>query len=601
MAVVAGTSRENIDAAVEQWRDRCLLEDGSLVFEGETVWTTENLTRLYDNVVGSPLVDNRSFIEKFRDQLGGERELALLGAEIVVVYYLFAWKGAVSPRTKRARVKEILDWTGEALPEDGVVWRALGESGIGHPGQYFLLRPDVQLGFVAEFARRLKGLSPDDRIDTLTDPWKLRDFMDTGSDDGAPGMRHIVLHLLHPESFERIASGAHKQSIAATYASLVPDSADDDLDERLLAIRKRLEDLLEQPSERIDFYEPPLWRTWASGLATDGTDPLTAIGLKRQLVFFGPPGTSKTYEAKQLAERIIRQAALKQWGAASYFQRLAEVEQAVDSRIRRLQLHPAYSYEEFIRGLRLRDGRTTYENGYLLRLVEEIDADSEKNPSPLPWVLILDELNRADLSRVFGEAFSVLEDRGSAVDLPGAEPDEPIARLELPRHLYVIGTMNLIDQSLEQIDFALRRRFLWFRSGFDSQRLSEVLPELWSRTDIAGRHPWSRFEDDADQFLARAELLNQHIAESALLGRDYEIGHTYFFDIVGLLSQADHLQRKRRPPRYMWTAKGEPLQPVRDLWTMSLEPLLDQYLQGVDAENRRIELERLRHVFFRGA
>lgn len=102
MAVVAGTSRENIDAAVEQWRDRCLLEDGSLIFEGETVWTTENLTRLYDNVVGSPLVDNRSFIEKFRDQLGGERQLVLLGAEIVAVYYLFAWKGAVTPRTKRA-------------------------------------------------------------------------------------------------------------------------------------------------------------------------------------------------------------------------------------------------------------------------------------------------------------------------------------------------------------------------------------------------------------------------------------------------------------------------------------------------------------------
>jgi len=71
-------------------------------------------------------------------------------------------------------------------------------------------------------------------------------------------------------------------------------------------------------------------------------------------------------------------------------------------------------------------------------------------------------------SRVFGETFSVLEDRGSPVELPGTEPDQPISTLQFPEHLFVIGTMNLIDQSLEQIDFALRRRFFWQRSGFVS-------------------------------------------------------------------------------------------------------------------------------------
>lgn len=73
-----------------------------------------------------------------------------------------------------------------------------------------------------------------------------------------------------------------------------------------------------------------------------------------------------------------------------------------------------------------------------------------------------------------GEAFSVLEDRDSPVELPGVEPGEPISTLQLPEHLFVIGTMNLIDQSLEQIDFALRRRFFWQRSSFDSTRLEEV-------------------------------------------------------------------------------------------------------------------------------
>ncbi len=134
--------------------------------------------------------------------------------------------------------------------------------------------------------------------------------------------------------------------------------------------------------------------------------------------------------------------------------------------MRRLRLHPAYSYEEFTRGPRLRGGKTVYEDGYLMRLVREIkDEPVRDGEKPLPWVLMLDELNRAGLSRVFGEAFSVLEDRDSPVDLPGAEPAGPPPTLPLPGHLFVIGTMNPIDQSLEQIDFAPRRHFPWQRSS----------------------------------------------------------------------------------------------------------------------------------------
>jgi 5-methylcytosine-specific restriction protein B len=188
---------------------------------------------------------------------------------------------------------------------------------------------------------------------------------------------------------------------------------------------------------------------------------------------------------------------MRQWGPTAYFERQGELEEAVAAHVRRLQLNPAYSYEEFIRGLRLRDNRTACEDGYLLRLVKEIAEEAPPGGGvPLPWVLILDELNRADLSRVFGEAFSVLEDRGTPVDLPGTEAGEPVATLRFPEHLFVIGTMNLIDQSLEQIDFALRRRFLWQRSGFDPERLAEVLPVLWKQGTASGRHDWDRVSED---------------------------------------------------------------------------------------------------------
>jgi len=598
--MTSNRTRASIDEVVARWRAACLIEDGSLLNDDGAIWTADNLSGLYENVVESPLTDGRSFIEKLEEQTRGNDALVLLAAESLVVYYLFAWNGAVGARRKRENVNTVLGWTKRTLPEDSDLWRALGEEGIGHPGQYFLLRPDVQFGFLLDFARRIKAEPIVERQAILDDPWRLRDFVDAGPDEGATGMRHIALHLLHPDYFERIASGEHKQSIARTYAGLLTDAdTTDDLDEQLYAIRKSLAELLQRKPNQIDFYDPPLWGTWGSG-RDDGTDSVELLQLKKQIVLFGPPGTSKTYEAKRLADQIIRNQALKLWGPVAYFREQDRLEELLQAHVHRLQLHPAYSYEEFIRGLRLQSGNVTYEKGYLLRLVDEIDAESVRdNEAPLPWVLILDEINRADLSRVFGEAFSVLEDRNSEVELAGIEPGKPPSTIHLPDRLYVIGTMNLIDQSLEQIDFALRRRFFWRRLNFDPQRLAEVLPELWRKSVIAERYDWNRLTTDAERFVEHARILNDQISASGLLGRDYQIGHTYFFDIVPLLARAEYMNRRNRASRYLWTANGDPRSALVDLWRMSLEPLLDQYLQGVDAESRQAELVRLGDAFLR--
>lgn len=600
MAVVEASKREHIDAVVQEWRERCLIGDGSLLYPDESLWTTENLRAAYSNIAEHPLLDARSFMEKLKDQLGSEPQLTLLGAELVIVYYLFAWVGSISGEKKRSRVNEVLGWADKALPEDGEVWQALGEQGIGHPGQYFLLRPDVQLGFVLDLAIRLKEKPDTERREILSDPWRLRDFADEADEHGAAGMRHIVLHLLQPNYFERISSGEHKQSIASTYGDLV-DGEVEDVDERLLKIREQLEELLHKPSEEIDFYSEPLAGTWGGRNGDGDANAVDGLELKKQLVLFGPPGTSKTYEAKQLAAQVIRRAALRYWGPVEYFSKEVRVGELVDQHVRRLQLHPAYSYEEFIRGQRLRDGNVSFEDGYLLRLIDEIEAETVPEGEPkLPWVLVLDELNRADLSRVFGEAFSVLEDRDQTVDLPGTEPGEKPRSIALPERLYVIGTMNLIDQSLEQIDFALRRRFLWRRVGFERSRLTDVLQERWAETGMEGRYKWERLRTEMELFTARAEELNNEVAASSLLGRDYEIGHTYFFDIVGLLTKSERLHRKTRASQFLWNRKGEAHQPTRDLWHMSLEPLLDQYLQGADAESRASVLERLGQIFLIG-
>jgi hypothetical protein len=127
MALLDVRKRQAIQEVVDRWRERCLLGDGSLLFDGEQVWTPENLALLYHNVIEAPLEDERSFLEKYREQLQGSRELVLLGAEAMAVYYLFVWIGAVTAQTKRERLNEVLSWASAGT--GGRSWRA-GRGGL---------------------------------------------------------------------------------------------------------------------------------------------------------------------------------------------------------------------------------------------------------------------------------------------------------------------------------------------------------------------------------------------------------------------------------------------------------------------------------------
>jgi len=152
---------------------------------------------------------------------------------------------------------------------------------------------------------------------------------------------------IRPSSQAGSGSAASARRIASTYAGFLKDG-EADLDEQLLTIRTRLEELLDRPRAQVDFYEPPLEGTWGAGRADDGADSIDALELQKQLVFFGPPGKSKTYEAKQLAKQVIRRTAMRQWGPVAYFERQDQLNRIVAEHVRRLQFHPAYSYEEWL-------------------------------------------------------------------------------------------------------------------------------------------------------------------------------------------------------------------------------------------------------------
>ncbi len=365
------TSR--IYEAADAFRNNCLLRDGSLLFEQVSLWRPELLESIHKAFVATPDEGDRSFIDKFRDQIQPTgTEVIRLAAELLAVYFLFP--SNVGGFRKRQVVNEVLGWAGDNLPENHLVSLAF-EHGIGSGGQGYNTRRPFEIAFLIEFAKAWKTLPTEQQKAAANDPWKFQELIDGTEDAESKQLRHMLLHLLFPDSFERIASGNHKRRVIAAFTGLVQDEHEDE-DRQLLAIRQGLEALM--PGKTLDFYWSPLEAAWydsSEGGLADGA-PLEIIQHKKQVVLYGPPGTGKTYRAKRLAERIIRSSALVTMGPARYFQSQPVIENALKSNIHRLQLHPAYSYEDFVRGLHISsNGATEYRSGYLLRLIDTINQE----------------------------------------------------------------------------------------------------------------------------------------------------------------------------------------------------------------------------------
>lgn len=595
-------SRKNLDRLVEHWKERCLLADGSLLFDDRKLWSPAHMYDFRDRFTGEAAIygTGEGFAEKLEKQLAdAPSDLRLFVAELLAIHFLFAYTSIGT----ESKIKVVRNAAGSSWEDEMPGWRlveaALGE-GIGNPGPGFNRRRDLQVQYLLDFVIRWKGLNADERRAKLGDPWELRDFADDAGEGVAlREMRHILLHLLRPDEFERISSGTHKQQIVDAFRQefLDEEDAPEDRDEQLFLIRQALEELNVQPGlagGTIDYYFPPLNGIWKPDTGGDeGASDLSLLLHKKQLVFFGPPGTSKTHRTRALADSLIRRVALNEWGARRFFAEQDSLDEIIEEHIEWVQLHPGFGYEEFIRGLRLDGDRTVYAPGILLQLVEWMAARRERK---LPVVLVLDEINRTDLSRMFGEAFSLLENRGSSVVLPGIDIGNEPVHLSLPDDLYVIGTMNLIDQSVEQMDFALRRRFSWRPCGFEQAPIIEVNRERWP-LHAPKRYGWDRAEEDITRLAERADALNREIAASSHLGTQYELGHTYYFDtafFAGTWLQG----RKRLHGGVLWAKPGQPHEPLKDLWALSLEPVLTQYLEGIEPAAAREEIERLRDVFF---
>jgi hypothetical protein len=305
----------------------------------------------------------------------------------------------------------------------------------------------------------------------------------------------------------------------------------------------------------------------ATSQARDYQNPFSSMLIEsKNLIFRGAPGTGKSYLAKEIAADII---------SDGYFDDYTLLTDEQKQQVEFVQFHPSYDYSDFVEGLRpkvnddgtmgfeLQDGifkrfvaraRKNYEDSQKSRETAEKELAGQKAISSRTsakqeklkkYIFIIDEINRGEISKIFGELFFSIDPgyRGRAGEISTqyanlhADPDE---KFYIPENVYIIGTMNDIDRSVDSFDFAMRRRF-----RFVELKADECLEMLASLED----------EELEAEAIRRMSALNKEILNVEDLNENYQIGASYFLKLKTL--------------------------DFDQLWTDYLQPLLQEYIRGM--------------------
>lgn len=329
---------------------------------------------------------------------------------------------------------------------------------------------------------------------------------------------------------------------------------------QICVVAKKLLEVNEQNKNELVLLSRFLWRFVNSKAIADTNNP--------NVILYGPPGTGKTFSAKSSLDFVCQGDSL---------------------RYEILQFHPSFTYEDFIEGIKpkgvSKDGNIRFElvNGVFKNFCIKAKEQPTKD-----FYFVVDEINRANLSTVFGETLSLLEkdyrhntennkniirtqystliedlikeDKEKFKHL-AYEIDNNEVKFGVPKNVFFIGMMNDVDKSIDAFDLALRRRFKWIRKDCDYEVIEE-------ETRFKGKEEFNNI----NQYIKACEKLNNYISNDLGLGKSYEFGHSFFMKI------SDIAKRKEITPNN-----------VEVLFNLFLRPTLKEYLRAVFAES---ELER---------